>query len=332
MTMAYWLVLFSVAVFSNLLGLNISSALDSVVAIYILIPLLLIPQILLCGVIVKFDDLQSKNAVRDAVPIAGEIMVSRWAFEALVFEQFKENRYMARFFEMDKEMARARYRSEILTTELIGQVDLVDGWIRLIKPADEISRKLKVIKNEIEKLDKEKVLPEFQFSERLIPGKFNDKIAVLTKTYLNQLKDFYNKRYLKVKSEKDQLINELNNENGDQFLYDQKMKFHNQSLENLVLNSETKAFYRETPDGYMQKIAPIYKNPDFTNGRAHFLASQKNLFGYCIDTYVFNVGMIWLMCIFLIIALYYNWLLKILRKSSQFKIIRKPKEISEKSM
>jgi ABC transport system ATP-binding/permease protein len=141
MTMAYWLILFSVAVFSNLLGLNISSAFDSVVAIYILVPLLLIPQILLCGVIVKFDDLQNKNAPKDVVPIAGEIMASRWAFEALAVEQYKDNRYMAHFFEMEKEMAQARFRSDILTTELIGQVDLVDGWIRLNKPADEISRK-----------------------------------------------------------------------------------------------------------------------------------------------------------------------------------------------
>jgi len=155
MTMAYWLVLFSVAVFSNLLGLNISSAFDSVVTIYILIPLMLIPQILLCGVVVKFDDLQNKNARKDVVPLTGEIMASRWAFEALVVEQFKDNRYMASFFEFEKEMAHARFRSEILTTELIGQVDLVDGWIRLNKPANEISKKLNMIQNEIEILNHE---------------------------------------------------------------------------------------------------------------------------------------------------------------------------------
>ena len=94
---AYWLVLFSVALFSNLLGLNISSAFDSVVTIYILIPLLLIPQILLCGVIVKFDDLQSVNSDKDATPIMGDMMVSRWAFEALAVKQFKDNKYMSLF-------------------------------------------------------------------------------------------------------------------------------------------------------------------------------------------------------------------------------------------
>ncbi|HSO87456.1 MAG TPA: hypothetical protein VLQ91_12945, partial [Draconibacterium sp.] len=197
-----------------------------------------------------------------------------------------------------------------------------DGWIRLNKPAEEISRKLIIIKNEIEKLDAEKVLAEFQFTENLIPGKFNSEIAELAKIHLKQLQVFYNNRYLKVKSEKDQLINRLNKEKGDQFLFDQKMKYHNKSLEVLVLNSEAKEFYRETPYGYMQKIAPIYKDPDFSNGRAHFLASQKNLFGLPVDTYVFNLGIMWLMSTFLYIALYYNWLRKLLGTSIQFKTIK----------
>jgi hypothetical protein len=192
----------------------------------------------------------------------------------------------------------------------------------LNKPANEISKKLNIIQNEIEKLNDEKVLPEFQFTESLAPGKFNSEIAELAKAHLDQLKDFHNNRYLEVKSEKDKFINQLNKEKGDQFLFEQKMKYHSKSLEALVLNVETKEFYRETPYGYMQKIAPIYKNPDFTNGRAHFLASQKNLFGYAVDTFIFNVGIIWLMTTFLYIALYCNWFRKLLGISVQFKTLK----------
>ena len=124
MNTAYWLVLFSVALFSNLLGLNISSAFDSVVTIYILIPLLLIPQILLCGVIVKFDDLQSVNSDKDATPLVGDMMVSRWAFEALAVEQFKDNKYMSLFFDLEKEMTQANFKSFVLINELTGMTDL----------------------------------------------------------------------------------------------------------------------------------------------------------------------------------------------------------------
>ncbi len=319
LALEYWLILFSVAIFSNLLGLNISSAFDSVVAIYILVPLLLIPQILLCGVIVKFDDLQSKTYAKDYVPFAGEIMVSRWAFEALAVEQFKGNRYMSGFFDFEKEMAQARFRSEILTTELIGQVDLVDGWKRLNRPMEDISGKLLIIKNEIEKLDAENFLPAFESIKSLAPEKFNSEIAGLAKLHLAQLKDFHSKRYQKIKNAKDNFINSINKEKGNGFLEEQMLRYQNKSLEALVLNSETRKFFRETPYGFVQKIAPIYKDPDFTNGRAHFLASQKNLAGFYIDTFLFNLAVIWLMCTFLYIALYYNWLRKLLSFSANFK-------------
>ncbi|MGC3945096.1 MAG: hypothetical protein QM762_11375 [Chryseolinea sp.] len=44
MFLEHWFILFTTACFANLLGLNISSGFDSAVTIYILIPLLLIPQ------------------------------------------------------------------------------------------------------------------------------------------------------------------------------------------------------------------------------------------------------------------------------------------------
>jgi ABC transport system ATP-binding/permease protein len=329
MTIAYWLILFSLAVFANLLGLNISSGFDSVVTIYILIPLLLIPQILLSGAIVKFDDLQNKNAPMDLVPVAGEIMASRWAFEALAVEQFSENRFMTRFFDMDKEMSQARLRSNVLTTELIGQVDLVDGWTRLDKPSAEISQKLEIIKKETIKLDKETALPDFQYTASLVSGKFNHDIADLIKIHLNQIKTFYDKRYQDLKQEKDLLINQVKKKEGDQFLYNQKMKYHNKSLEALALNSETKNFYRETTYGYMQKVAPIYKNPENNYGRAHFLASQKYILGYPINTFSFNLGIIWIMSLFLYTTLYFDWLRKILQIPVHYKVRKKHKKTLE---
>ena len=53
----YWIVLFSTSCMANILGLNISSAFNSAKVIYIIVPLLIIPQLLFSGVIVKFDKL-----------------------------------------------------------------------------------------------------------------------------------------------------------------------------------------------------------------------------------------------------------------------------------
>ncbi len=320
MTAAFWLVLFSVAFFSNLVGLNISSAFDSVVTIYIMIPLLLIPQILLCGVIVKFDDLQDKSTAKDAVPMVGDLMVSRWAFEAMAVEQFQNNAYNALFFDIEKEMTQARFRSEIVVSELIGHTDLISGWRKLNKNQDEAKRKLHLIRNELIKLDKEPVLLPFAYLPSLTPEQFNVTVADSLKAHLNRVKVFENQKIGKLRAEKGRMIDGLVKEWGNEYLVDAKMNHHNQSLENLVLNSDAKKVFRETSEGIMQKVAPIYKNPDFNNGRAHFLASQKRLGGWDINTYGFNLGIIWLMCLFLYLALYFDWLRKLLGLSEFFKI------------
>jgi ABC-type multidrug transport system ATPase subunit len=87
----HWFILFTTACFANLLGLNISSAFNSAVTIYILIPLLLIPQLILSGVVVKFDKLNPRIGNPATVPLVGDLMASRWAFEAAMVTQFKDN-------------------------------------------------------------------------------------------------------------------------------------------------------------------------------------------------------------------------------------------------
>ncbi len=312
MHLSYWMVLFSVAVFSNMLGLNISSAFDSVVTIYIIIPLMLIPQILLCGVIVKFDDLQDKMADRDAVPFVGELMVSRWAFEALAVEQYANNKYMADFFEIEKEMARARFRSEILTTELIGRVDQASGFIRLQRDEDKIASRLNIVRNEVKKLNKEGALPPFEAIDHLLPQKFTDEIADSVKQYLFDLQEHYTTRQRQLRAQKDRVVAGVESREGRGVLHDRKMRYHNRAIEDMVLNRASNEFFRVTENAIMQKAAPIYKAPDFKYGRAHFLSSEKHLGNYHINTIYFNLFVIWMMTVFLYLALYFDWLRKLL--------------------
>ena len=111
----YWLVLFSVSCFANLLGLNVSSAFNSAITIYILIPFLIIPQLLLSGVLVKFDKLNPSVTEQGVVPFWGEVMVSRWGFEALAVNQFVNNKYERLFYSFEKkyEQAIAYYEQAI---------------------------------------------------------------------------------------------------------------------------------------------------------------------------------------------------------------------------
>jgi hypothetical protein len=80
------------------------------------------------------------------------------------------------------------------------------------------------------------------------------------------------------------------------------------------MNTGSSEYYRETESGLMQKVAPIYKVPDYNNGRAQFFASEKRVLGLSFSTLYFNVFVIWLMSLFLYVALYYNWFRKLLRQ------------------
>src|SRR5579859_7238578 len=101
--MRYWLILFSCSCFANMLGLNISSAFDSAVTIYVLIPILIIPQLLLSGVVISFDKFNPKVGTPNGIPILGEMMASRWAFEAYMVTQFKDNPLEKNFYHLRSE-------------------------------------------------------------------------------------------------------------------------------------------------------------------------------------------------------------------------------------
>ena len=89
----YWLILWLTSLSSSMLGLLISSYFKSMLAIYITIPFLLIPQILLAGAILDYDKIHHSLTSKEYVPIYGDINLSRWSYEALVTLQFAENEY-----------------------------------------------------------------------------------------------------------------------------------------------------------------------------------------------------------------------------------------------
>jgi hypothetical protein len=91
MLLRYWIVLFTASCFANMVGLNISSGFNSVVTIYILVPLILVPQLIFSGVVIDFSKMHNEIANDKTVPLIGDMMASRWAYEALAVTQFKDN-------------------------------------------------------------------------------------------------------------------------------------------------------------------------------------------------------------------------------------------------
>ncbi|PJA07037.1 MAG: ABC transporter [Flavobacteriales bacterium CG_4_10_14_0_2_um_filter_32_8] len=309
MYLSYWLVLFTTSCFANMLGLNISSSFNSAVTIYILIPFLVIPQLLLSGVMVKFDKLNPTVTVQDMVPIVGEVMTSRWAFEALAVHQFKDNEFEKQFFKIDKRFKTIEFRKNYWLGKLREKLSSVENNIGKVEEKDKIINNLNLLRNEINVEVKRNKNVEFNMIESLYIDKISDKVFKETKFYLNSLNDYYLKKYRKAYNDRDVLVTKLNKDNKAKELFIQKKNnYTNDALSDYVKDKNSLNKILELDGHLIQKADPIYLSP--TGFRAHFYAPEKRIFGKYFDTFWVNLVIIWLMSIALAITLYFDLLRK----------------------
>jgi len=325
LTAEYYWILFTTACFANMLGLNISSALNSVVTIYILIPFILVPQLLLNGLIVKFDKLHKSIASYRFVPVVGDVMTSRWAFEALAVTQFKDNLWERNIFDIEFKRSFHEFRFNYLIPELSNKLDFCQNYLE--KPGDkkEYEKNLAILYNEISELEKLFPKKTFYAFDKLNPEKFNNEVAEELREYLEEKRKFFVKQYNKATAELDKKISELEKKYGKEGLVKLKEDNFNISLSDLVTNKNSFQTIKEDDNRLIQLTKPIFKEPESNYGRAHFYAPFKKIGSYKIDTFWFNTIFIWLTTLFLYIALQFDWLRKIITSNIWSKIIKKKK-------
>ncbi len=317
--MRYWLILFSCACFANMLGLNISAAFDSAVTIYILIPILIIPQLLLSGVVISFDKFNPKVGTPNGIPVLGEMMASRWAFEAYMVTQFKDNPYEKQFYALDQKRAIADYKRLYYLPALESKLSFVlnhrSDW-RSQKEGNETKAALDLlrseIKNELTYVGGDK-LPDV---DRLAPGKFDSAVYRNVQKFLVTLRQYYGIRNAKASDEKEKLMMEMTKTPEQKAAFEQmRLKYQNESVIRLVENSTDPVRIVEWKGELVQKIYPIFfedhRPAHYFDFRENFYVPQKHFMGRKFDTLYFNIAVIWLMTIILYVTLYFEVLKKL---------------------
>ena len=303
MLLSYWLILFATACCANMIGLNISSGLNSVVAIYILIPFIIVPQLLLSGTVVPFDKLNPVISSQENVPVVGDIMVSRWSFEALAVEQFTNNRYEKIFYPFEKEISRYSYYTACLIPQLQSMTDECKRNVILNKDKSETSQKLALIRQEIEKLRKQAGFTAFPFNGMFSVSSFSHEAAAGISSYLDSLSRNFSGTMSAITERRDYRYEELTKESGEDEAFRFKQRYYNENLADLVLNKSFENKILETDTKLIRKKDPVFMEPESKIGRAHFYAPVKNIFGWNIDTFWFNFGVLWMMSGVLYLAL-----------------------------
>lgn len=315
--MRYWLILFSCSCFANVLGLNISSAFDSAVTIYILIPILIIPQLLLSGVVISFDKFNPKVGTPNGIPLLGEMMASRWAFEAYMVTQFKDNPLEQKFYDLDQKWKIADYKRAFYLPEMESRLSYVinhrEGW-RDNRDENKVKRYLDLLRNELrnEALRVGKEMPELDLLEI---GKFDSSAYQKANQFLKALREFYATRSRSAQAGRDKLMLQLTDDEEKKVAYEKlKMRYQNEAVTMMVENTQSPTRIVEWDGELVQKMYPIYFNEhrpehmfDF---RDNFYIPEKYFAGHKFDTLYFNLTVIWVMTILLYVALYYELLKK----------------------
>ncbi|NOY37767.1 MAG: ATP-binding cassette domain-containing protein [Chlorobi bacterium] len=307
----YWLVLFSAWAMANVTGLLISDSFKTVVTIYILIPFLVIPQIILSGIIVKFEKLNPAISSPNRIPWYGEIITARWAYEALAVYQYMDNKYERMFYQLDKAKSISDYKKLYWYNDLKNKIDFVERNHDNPAKAEDVKSDLTLLINEIghelifnPKL-KMPLYPELQ------KGNISPEVLDGAKKYMELVKRYYIKLYNTADSKRDEIINQEMNRDKEAFIQ-LKRDYMNNQLEEFVTNSNESEKFVEYKGKLIQKMDPIFLDPESRFIKAHFYAPRKQLFGKYYPTLTVNVLVIWFMTILLFIALKYRLLKRLL--------------------
>ncbi|WP_421920035.1 ATP-binding cassette domain-containing protein [Marinifilum sp.] len=301
LTWVYWLILYTSSACANLIGLNLSAGLNSVVAVYVSIPFILVPQLLFSGVIVNFNKLHPAITSKKYVPAVGDLMTSRWAYEALVVEQFKDNEFEKLFFPYEKAMSEASFRSSFLIPEM---KENYKAWLRTNN-----DKNYRIFKNELLKLSDIYLFPyDFELSKQALRDS-SEKINI----WLEHVKQAGWKEFNEESNLRDKAYDEVIDELGDpKKILELKNTYHNEAIEQIALNRREINKLISYKDELIQLKDPVFKTPASKNGRAHLFASQKRVGDYLIDTFWFNLSIIWLTTILFYFALYFDVLRRFL--------------------
>lgn len=321
----YWLALFATAFCANMLGLNISASFNSAITIYIVIPLLIIPMMVLSGAMFPFDKLNRKIGNVEKVPMIAEVMPTRWTYEALIVAQFKDNRYNQTVYDKDgdtyyclqKKISEANFNMihripalrEAAWTSLneykTNSQSTVDARDLLIKQSNQYT-KLQLLKNELSRISYMPGMLHFTFPEGLEPNGFTPAAADSIFQYLDKVE----KLFIQLSNAANDKIDRFYN------MYDSRLKrleneYYNFSLEEIV----TKPYERKKillyNNSLIQNTDPVYLEPvkkgalDF---RTHFFAPAKYFLGIRIDTFSFNITLVLLSTVVLYVILYLDLL------------------------
>lgn len=310
MNIEYFFMLFTVSVSSNILGLIISSAFNTIVTIYIMIPLIMIPQMVLGGAMFTFDKLNKTIASVDKVPLVAEFIPARYAYEGLIVYQYEHNPFKEQMFETELKESMADFKQVYYLPELTNAIERVKNYFEKGQTEEEgYINDLALLHNELGKETRRQPQIEFSALSKLNKTDFNKNVYNQTKEYIEQLTQVYAEIFLAANTSRERTTQYLLDTQYEKY---NKLKdaYYNETVSEVVRKTFDKNKILRDGDKLIQIVDPIYQLPEpegIFSFRSQFFAPKKYFLGRYWDTLWFNMISIWIITIFLYIVLYYDW-------------------------
>ena len=310
----YWWAMFTIATFSNLVGLILSSTFNSAVTIYIMIPLVMIPQMALGGAMFSFDKLNRAIGSIEGVPPICEFIATRWVYEGLMVRQFKDNEFEKKFYDIHQQISEGSYKATHYIPQLIDRIDYCSSTklqdLETQEDIEDYKWKLALLKNE---LSREMVrVPdiEFDFIDYLTVENFTPEVGLNTKEYIEKLRKYYENITNEANNKRNAIINYWDDKNPGSYNR-LREAYENEAVNEIVKNVYAKTNVNSYRDHLIQIKDPVFEMPWVRNifdYRAQFYSPKKFFLGHKFDTFWFNMWVVWLMTALCYVALYYDWL------------------------
>jgi hypothetical protein len=267
---------------------------------------------------VKFDKLNPSIGNTATVPFVGDLMASRLAFEAAMVTQFKDNKFEQEFYLYDKIMANSDYQKVYFIPELETKLQYCLNNYTSSDPEakQKFAKDLQIIYKELARESEEVNSGELPWLSSLTVSKFDSATYNQSIAFLDNLRRVYTNRYNNADREKENKIARMTDTPAKESDFERfRQQYHNETIADLTKNLTETHRIIEKGGKLIQKIYPIYKDPDpehIIDFDAQFYMPAKHFLSRNIDTFYFNTGVIWSMSFVLGILLYFDVLRRII--------------------
>jgi hypothetical protein len=177
--------------------------------------------------------------------------------------------------------------------------------------------------SELKKISLDTGLPLPGSADSLLPKLYRPLLNPSILALLDKATVVYRYRYNKAVAERDAVYTRLVSEmKGQDELMRFRRDYFNKQLASVVTNeNEIRSFTLHHGEMIPVKDA-IYRDPSGNTWRAHFYSPVKNFFNQKVDTYWFDLSVMWLFSGLLFVLLYYNVIRRLLTYAETLRLNR----------